>query len=98
MTATPRMLVRILPFTAGIPIALLGPFSILDMGDDEAAVLYREGPRGDEIVPSERELHEHHDIFERLWPRAYGDAESQRIIRQRADDLIDAARRSRPPG
>jgi transcriptional regulator with XRE-family HTH domain len=98
MTATPGMQVRILPFTAGIPIALLGPFSILDMGDDQAPILYRESPRGDEIVAAQRELREHHDIFERLWPRAYGDAESKRIIQQRADALIDAARRSRPSG
>lgn len=97
MATTPTLEIRVLPFTAGIPIALLGPFSILDMGD-QSPILYREGPRGDEIVASHRDLDEHHDIFERLWPRAYGDAETRRIIQQRADALLDAARRSRPSG
>jgi hypothetical protein len=90
MTDT-SVLVRILPFAAAVPIALLGPFCILDMGDDQDPVLYREGPRGDEIVRSRREIGEHRDLFERLWPKAYDDAAAYRLIGARLDAMGTAA-------
>jgi transcriptional regulator with XRE-family HTH domain len=89
MAGTPTVHVRILPFTASVPIALVGPFSILDMGDHQPPILYREGPLGDEIVSSERELAEHRETFERLSQLAYGERESKEIIRQRADAQLD---------
>jgi transcriptional regulator with XRE-family HTH domain len=95
---TTRLLVRVIPFTApAAPIALVGPFSVLDMGDDEA-VLYRETPQGDEIVRKHIEIIEHRDLFERLWPLALDDTESVRLIGERAEFMRAMVRRSRPNG
>jgi transcriptional regulator with XRE-family HTH domain len=90
-------LIRVLPFTDAVPIALLGPFGILDMGDARE-VLYREGPRSDAIVRRPREIAEHRDIFERLWPLAYDDADSARLIEKQAEALLAPAPRGRPLG
>jgi hypothetical protein len=89
--------IRILPFTAAAPIALLGPFLIVDMGDGQEPVLYREGPKGDEIVEARREITDHRDTFERLWHLAYGDEESAGLIKQRIWELRAAVPRSEAP-
>ena len=96
--ARPNIRVRVLPFTAAVPIALLGPFGVLDMGDEQDAILYRESPRSDAIVRNRREITEHRDIFERLWPCAYSDAESAELISTRAGALLAPASRGAPPG
>lgn len=81
--------IRVLPFTEPAPIAFLGPFSIVDMGDGQDPVLYREGPRSDEIAVSRREIDQHAEIFEWLWSGLYGDDESAELIRVRAAAMLD---------
>jgi transcriptional regulator with XRE-family HTH domain len=81
--------IRVLPFTEPAPIAFLGPFSIVDMGDGQDPVLYREGPRSDEIAVSRRDIDQHVEIFEWLWSGVYGDAESEELIRVRAAAMLD---------
>jgi|SRR2546430_12432882 len=88
--------VRIIPFTAPAPIALLGPFCILDMGDDQDAILYREGPGGDEIVRARRELTKHRDIFDRLWSLAYEEDDSRNLVRVGAEAMSVRAARTEP--
>jgi transcriptional regulator with XRE-family HTH domain len=92
-----NIFVRILPFTEPLPIALLGPFNILDMGDGHDAVLYREGPRSDEIVTSRREILNYRDTFERMWAGVYGDEDSARLIEKRAEAMLANASRRRSP-
>jgi transcriptional regulator with XRE-family HTH domain len=93
-----NIFVRILPFTEPSPIALLGPFNILDMGDGQDAVLYREGPHSDEIVTSRREITNYREIFERLWAGVYSDEDSAWLIEKRADAMLaNAGRHSSSP-
>jgi transcriptional regulator with XRE-family HTH domain len=90
--------VRILPFTAATTYGLLGPFLIVDMGDDQDPVLYREGPKADEIVNIRREIAEHRETFERLWGLAYGDRESADLMRDRIGRLLTEASSVEPSG
>ncbi|HKT05846.1 MAG TPA: helix-turn-helix transcriptional regulator [Rugosimonospora sp.] len=91
------ILVRIIPFARGVPIALLGPFAVLDLADEQNAVLYREGYMTDDIVHTPREISRHREIFEKLWPLALDDAESTSLIQECAD-LMLAGGGHRPPG
>jgi transcriptional regulator with XRE-family HTH domain len=89
-----KIFVRVLPFAAGASIALLGPFAILDFGDEENAVLYREGPVSDEIIHSRREINRHRDVFERLWPMALDSVTSAELIKERVEQIRHADRRA----
>ncbi len=84
--------VRIIPFSA--PVGMLGPFTILDMGDEQDAVLYRETDTGDEIVRVRREIISHREWFERLWAAALSDEESIRLVRSRAQIMSDVVQRT----
>jgi transcriptional regulator with XRE-family HTH domain len=86
-----NVLVRIVPFAAAASIALWGPFTILDLGGEQNAVLYREGYKTDEILHSRREISRHRDAFEQLWPLALGDAESAALMQERAQAMRAAA-------
>jgi transcriptional regulator with XRE-family HTH domain len=94
ITVETDILVRVIPFRAAAPIALLGPFTILDLGQEENAVLYREGYKTDEIVHSRREIKGHREVFERLWPVALGDTESRALIHNRAAAMLAAVARN----
>jgi transcriptional regulator with XRE-family HTH domain len=91
MTETPIQ-VRIVPFAAAATIALLGPFTIFDLGAEENAVLYRESHTADEIVHSRRLISRHREVFERLWPQALNDRASAEMIRKRVDEMLPANR------
>jgi transcriptional regulator with XRE-family HTH domain len=90
--AETRILVRIVPFAAAGSIALLGPFTIFDLGAEENAVLYRESHTADEIVHTRRQIARHREVFERLWPEALDDNASAGLIRKRADAMLDVTR------
>jgi transcriptional regulator with XRE-family HTH domain len=84
-------LIRILPFRKPSPVALLGPFGVLDMGDDQDAVLYLERHTSDEIDMSRRNIVYHRETFELMWSAALDDRESMQLIRNRADVLLGRA-------
>lgn len=91
-----KVVIRIVPFTEAAPIAMLGPFTILDIGDEENAVLYRESHLLDEIVHSRSNIDRHRRIFEQLWAASYTEEESVRLIEARAAALISSLDRKRP--
>ena len=82
------VLVRIIPFARGVSIALLGPFAVFDLSDEQNAILYRESYLRDEIISTPREIKRHRDMFERLWPLALDDKESVRLIEQCAEVML----------
>lgn len=86
----PRVTVRIVPFAAAAPLALLGPFTIFDLGDEENAVLYREGggPSEDEIVHSSEAISRHRLIFEHMWERSLTAEATARQIQARAAAML----------
>jgi transcriptional regulator with XRE-family HTH domain len=88
----PHAHVRVVPFAAAATIALLGPFTLLDLGGEENAVLHREGYKSDEIVHSPREINRHRDAFEQLWPLALDERASAALIRNRAQAFLAEAR------
>jgi transcriptional regulator with XRE-family HTH domain len=81
-------LVRIIPFARGVPIALLGPFAVFDLSDEQNAILYRESYLKDELISTPREVKWHRDMFERLWPLALDDKESMSLIEQCAEAIL----------
>jgi hypothetical protein len=94
----PNIWVRVAPQAAVATIALLGPFTILDLGDEEDAVLYRETYLIDEIVHAAREIKRHRAIFEQMWELALDEAASARLIEARAAALRSALDRPAPSG
>jgi transcriptional regulator with XRE-family HTH domain len=78
---------RILSFASGGPYALFGPFAIVDMGDDQDPILYREGPTEDAIVRGAKEIARHRGWFESLWKIAYDDERSAALIARHAARL-----------
>jgi transcriptional regulator with XRE-family HTH domain len=76
--------VRILPFASPSPVlSIYGSFLLHDL-EGQSAVLYREGPHGDEIVHAEAELARHRTIFEQVWSVALDDEASRARIATRA--------------
>jgi transcriptional regulator with XRE-family HTH domain len=80
--------IRVVPFAAAASIAILGPFTMLDLGNEENAILYRESYIVDEIVYSRRILDRHRTVFEQLWSLALNDEASARLIEDRADAMV----------
>jgi hypothetical protein len=90
----PNVLVRIVPFAAAAPLALFGPFILIDLGDDDGSIVYREiptvtaGTTTDEIVHTPVQVNRHKAMFEQLWERALGDDESRDLILHRAQSML----------
>lgn len=95
---SPNVIVRVVPMAAAAPIALLGPFSILDLGDDTDAVLYRETHLVDDVVHTPQKIKKHRDVFEQLWERALDEAASARLIEARAAAMLASLDRAGPAG
>ena len=57
LNTNPRVTIRVMPFSAGAYIGMLGPFTYLEFPDDEDPnVLYVEGPLGDAVLRDEEDL------------------------------------------
>jgi transcriptional regulator with XRE-family HTH domain len=76
--------VRISSFASDAPLALLGSFTILDLGSTEDAVLYRDSYTADEISHGARNVRRYREIFDSLWPDTMRERDSVRLIRERA--------------
>jgi transcriptional regulator with XRE-family HTH domain len=87
---SPNIRVRVGPFAAAAPIALLGPFMILDLGSEDDAVLYREGYLMDEVIQSPQRIHRFRDVFERLWALSLDEDASAAVIEARASAMLAA--------
>lgn len=102
----PNIRVRVLPFeeAAVFPkaafLVLLGPFTVMDLGEEENAVLYRETVLGDEIDYTGDVIQHHRDYFETAWEAALSEEASRRHIEARAAALLASMDRMdpRPPG
>lgn len=93
-----KVVIRVVPFAEAAPIAMLGPFTILDIGDEENAVLYRESHLIDEVVHARANIDRHRKIFEQLWAASYTEEESARLIEARAATMISSLDQRRRPG
>ncbi len=78
----PRISVRILPYTMGGVIGLIGPFAVLDLEEEDLsdAVVYREGLNTDSIDHDPKQAALHREMFETFWARALDEEKSIRAI------------------
>jgi transcriptional regulator with XRE-family HTH domain len=89
--------VRVVPFAKAALIAPLGPFSILDLGDEEDAVLYREARLVDEVIHVPERIRRHRVAFEQLWGDSLNEEASARLIEARAAVMLSSLD-TRPSG
>lgn len=92
--ASPRVTVRILPYSEGV-MAQIGAFNILDLDEEENAVLYRESLNTDDIVHTSTEVRRHRRYFESMWERSLDHEASQRLIQARLATLLTSLDRAR---
>ena len=91
--ASPRTTVRVLPYSEGV-MAQIGAFNILDLDDDENAVLYRENLDTDDIVHAPAEVRRHRKYFEVMWERSLDHEASVRLIQARLATLLTSLDRA----
>ncbi|MFC0529161.1 DUF5753 domain-containing protein [Phytohabitans kaempferiae] len=84
----PHVHIRVATFAEVAPIALLGPFAIFDLGDEENAVLYWESIFADEIVSSPAIAHRHREYFENMWSKTLDEQATGRLLESKAAALI----------
>ncbi len=91
----PDVNIRIVPLDEGALLGMMGPFTVLDLGDDDPgdAVLYRESWVRDGIEHSLDEVGYHRRIFENLWQRSLDEAATIRAILAAAASLRSRADR-----
>jgi transcriptional regulator with XRE-family HTH domain len=93
----PHVDVRVIPFAQAAAVALLGPFTLFNLDQEENAVLYRESYDADEIIENPNEVERHRRIFEDLWRRSLDERASERLINARAATLLSASDRAARP-
>jgi transcriptional regulator with XRE-family HTH domain len=86
----PSVHVRVVPFAGAANVALLGPFTVFDLGEDEDAILYREVYDHDEVVQDPAEVQRHRVIFEDIWARSMNEAASARLLEARAATMLSS--------
>jgi hypothetical protein len=86
---------RIVPFDAP-PMAMLGPFTLIGLGEEEDALLYRELMWLDEVDQTPDPIRRHRKIFDRMWDEAMSRDESLRLIEARVDVLTRSAETRQP--
>lgn len=92
----PHVMVRILPFAAAANLAELGHFQILDLGDEENAILYREAQLVDDIEQAPDRVNLYRRRFERVWDAALTEKATTHLIEAKAAAMISNLDRIRP--
>jgi transcriptional regulator with XRE-family HTH domain len=89
-SARPGTQVCIVPLAKGAHYAMQGTFTILDLGDEENAMLYSERhlPNNDEIVHTPDRVRRHRELFEQMLADSLGRDASRRLIQARAAAML----------
>lgn len=93
----PKVRVRVMRFADAAIMAILNPFIVFDLGDEENAVLYREILLNDEIAHTREMIQRYRRYFEQMWDLALGEEASERLIGARAAEMLSSLDRH-PPG
>jgi len=85
----PNIHIRIVKLAEGATVGMLGPFTILDLSDDDAedAVLYRESYTSDQVTHDPGTVSYYRARFEDMWPLCYGESDSLGLIRAEVASL-----------
>jgi transcriptional regulator with XRE-family HTH domain len=95
MTKSPKVIVRVFPFSSPAPLTMLSHFIILDLGDEENAVVYREGQLTDYIEHSTQIIQIYRRRFEQLWENAMSEEESRVYIAEIAASMRAPSEKTR---
>jgi transcriptional regulator with XRE-family HTH domain len=91
------VIVRIIPLNDGAFLSQVGDFTILDLPDDENAILYREAQFLENLTDASDQVAQYRNTFERMWSLAFTQDESTRLVDARATAIasqLDRARRN----
>jgi transcriptional regulator with XRE-family HTH domain len=91
----PSVSLRVLPMADGAPMSMLGPFTVLGLGDDENAILYREMYLADEVVQDPEVIGGHRRHFEQMWQESLDESASIRLVEARAASMLASLDRRR---
>jgi len=69
-------------------IAMIGSFTLVDLRDDESAVLYRESHNRDEVLQNYDETSLHRRFFDRMWSESLDEDDSLLLIQERARAMM----------
>jgi transcriptional regulator with XRE-family HTH domain len=102
---SPKVVVRVFPFHSPAPLTMVSHFNILDLGDEENAVVYRESLHTDYIEHSMLAIQLYRRRFEQAWENAISEEDSGNFIadiqasmaapRERTRSVKAATRRTR---
>lgn len=84
MIKSANLIVRIIPLIDGAAISQLGDFTILDLDDDESAILYREIALDDNIRDAHDIVDRYRQTFEQMWEAALTPADTIELIESHA--------------
>lgn len=98
LVGKPHIIVRVIPLADAAVLTLLGPFTILDLSEEEDAVLYREGHLRDEMVHTSSLIRRYREVFETMWEQSLGEEASVRLIEARASAMLSSLDRPRRYG
>ena len=97
-TRNPKVHVRVIPLTEGGIYALQGDFIILDLSEDENAILYREAALTDNLTDAREIVDRYRQTFEQMWQLALTEDESKRLIGATAAAMLASLDRVRRHG
>ena len=83
-----KITTRIVPFARGAPLAMLNHFIVLDLGDEENAILYREAQLADVIEQAPDVIRLYRRRFEQLWEAALSEAATARLIEKTMAEIL----------
>lgn len=93
MMEQPHVIVRIYPFTADAPLAMLNHFIVLDLADEEDAIVYTERQVSDVIEQTAAAIKPYRHRFEQLWESSLSEDDSKLFIAEMAASLRSPRRR-----
>jgi transcriptional regulator with XRE-family HTH domain len=85
----PNVRIRIVPYRQGALIGMMGPFTVIDLNDDDSedAVVYRESYITDDVVHDPKDVRRHREIFEALWHESWSEELTLKAIVAKATEL-----------
>jgi transcriptional regulator with XRE-family HTH domain len=88
ITGSAAVFLRVLPLADPHTMALINGFTVLDLGDEENAVLYREDNGVDVVVHAADRVQWFRQVFEQMWRHSLAEAASRRLVAARHADLL----------
>jgi transcriptional regulator with XRE-family HTH domain len=92
------IIVRVVPLTEAAPLSALGGFTILNLGDEENSIMYREAVLADAITDAHDMIEMYRRMFEQMWEMALTPAASNRLVEAHVASLLASLDRAKRDG